>query len=401
MPLKYYRGQTQGIVDQNVIEKRRQLENEFQQWVKQRPNRQQTYGDALNLIQRAHDSIQIYNTASTYNRITRYLIEIVSFAGSFTQFPMLLGNAEMGREKIIQTLQQFQPAIEEFYDDYNPPTDQKVFAALFRLYSENVPEQFHPDFLKDVQDFDQWASTVFESSIFADRERLIGFLNDPELEVLQRDTVFQISQQFNNHIIQIRNRTTDAQADLDRGNRLFVRGLMEMHPDRHFYPDANSTMRVTYGTIQGYRPADAVIYEHYTTMEGLVAKHQPEDEEFDVPQKLLDLIDNREFGAYGNHDTLKLNFTANTDITGGNSGSPVLNARGELIGVAFDGNWEAMSSDIAYIPELQRTISVDIRYVLFVIDKFAEARHLLDEMDIVGEETPAPTRQERRRQRTR
>jgi hypothetical protein len=299
-------------------------------------------------------------------------------------------------------LQQFQPAIEEFYKDYNPPTDQKVFAALFKLYKENVPEEFQPEFLSGIDDFDQWAETVFNASIFTTEERLIGFLNNPDLNVVQRDTLYLISQQFTQHMNRIQNLMVNAQTELGRGNRLFVRGLMEMYPDRHFYPDANSTMRVTYGTIQGYNPADAIRYEHFTTMEGLLAKHQPGDEEFEVPEKLLDLFNERDFGKYAGSNTLKLNFTANTDITGGNSGSPVLNARGELIGIAFDGNWEAMSSDIAYIPDLQRTISVDIRYVLFVMDKFANARHLIDEMDIVGEETTVPARRERRsRQRAR
>ena len=176
-----------------------------------------------------------------------------------------------------------------------------------------------------------------------------------------------------------------AQTQIDSANRLFVRGLMEMSPDKTFYPDANSTMRFSYGTIRGYTPRDAVIYRHYTSMEGIEAKDTPGDDEFDAPDKLLELYRGEDYGPYDENGVMEVNFTSNHDITGGNSGSPVLNGNGELIGIAFDGNWEAMSSDIEYIPELQRSINVDIRYVLFVIDKFAGAGHLIDEMTLVDE----------------
>jgi len=171
---------------------------------------------------------------------------------------------------------------------------------------------------------------------------------------------------------------------LAKGRRLFVAGLMEMQEDKNFYPDANSTMRLTYGQVLGYEPRDGVIYKYYTTTDGYLEKEIPGDNEFHVPERMKKLVLAEDFGRYANENgELVTCFITNNDITGGNSGSPVMNGRGELIGIAFDGNWEAMSGDIAFEPELQRCINVDIRFVLWVIDKYAGATHLIDEMLIV------------------
>ena len=156
-----------------------------------------------------------------------------------------------------------------------------------------------------------------------------------------------------------------------------------MNPDKKYYPNANSTLRLTYGNVGSYRPKDGVIYDYYTTIDGLMAKEDPNNDEFIVPAKLKELYAKKDYGRYGQDGTLRVNFISNNDITGGNSGSPVLNNKGHLIGCAFDGNWEAMSGDIAFEDQLQRTISVDIRYILFVIDKYAGAQNLIDEMTII------------------
>jgi hypothetical protein len=182
---------------------------------------------------------------------------------------------------------------------------------------------------------------------------------------------------------QVRPKLTEAYDLLDRGNRTFVAGLREMYPDKKFYPDANSTMRLTYGQVLDYYPADAVHFNYYTTLAGVMEKEDPGNWEFVVPEKLKELYKNKDYGRYGEGNELKVCFLTNHDITGGNSGSPVLNAKGELIGLAFDGNWEAMSGNICFEPELQRTINVDIRYVLFIIDKYAGATNLIKELTLV------------------
>jgi hypothetical protein len=187
-------------------------------------------------------------------------------------------------------------------------------------------------------------------------------------------------------------KTKEANEKLDKGHRLYIAGLREMYPDRKFYPDANFTMRLTYGTVQDYYPADAIHYKYYTTLDGVMQKEDPDNWEFIVPEKLKELYEAKDFGQYGMSDKMPVCFLTNHDITGGNSGSPVINGKGELIGLAFDGNWEAMSGDIAFEPELQRTINVDIRYVLFIIDKFAGAKNLIDEMTVVKERPLAGSR---------
>ena len=182
---------------------------------------------------------------------------------------------------------------------------------------------------------------------------------------------------------------------MGKSDRLFIAGLREMYPDKVYYPDANSTMRLSYGSVEDYFPADAVHYDFYTTLNGVMEKEDPNNDEFIVEDKLKELYKKKDYGVYGQTINGKKElitcFLTTNDITGGNSGSPVINGNGELIGIAFDGNWEAMSGDIAFEPELQRTISVDIRYVLFVIDKYANAQNLIDELTIVKtKHMPAP-----------
>ena len=178
--------------------------------------------------------------------------------------------------------------------------------------------------------------------------------------------------------------SAEVQDKFDRGYRLFVRGLRELMPEKAFYPDANSTMRLTYGPVGDYKPADAVQYDFVTTANGILEKKDNSNPEFVVPERLEQLIKARDFGQYADESgELVVCFIHGTDITGGNSGSPVMNADGDLIGLAFDGNWEAMSGDIAFEPQLQRTISVDIRYVMWILDKYAGCTNLIEEMDFV------------------
>jgi len=171
--------------------------------------------------------------------------------------------------------------------------------------------------------------------------------------------------------------------NLTKAERLYIAGLMEMNPDKVMAPDANFTMRLTFGHVLPYFPADGIFYDYYTTLDGIMEKEDPTSNEFNVPARLKELWKNKDYGPYAENGVLRTCFLSNTDITGGNSGSPVINAKGELVGLAFDGNWEAMSGDIAFEPDLQRTISVDIRYVMFIIDKFAGAKNIIDEIQFV------------------
>jgi hypothetical protein len=230
---------------------------------------------------------------------------------------------------------------------------------------------------------DRFVDELFARSVFANETKLNAFLDKPVVKTIENDPVFIISTSINKIRGDVSKALSQFDAGLTTGQRLWIAALMEMVPEKTLYPDANSTMRLSYGTVQDYDPRDAVTYKYYTTLQGVVDKYKPGDFEFDLPQRLIDLNNKKEFGRYGSsRGYMPVCFLTTNDITGGNSGSPVINGNGELIGLAFDGNWESMSGDIAYEPELQRTIVVDIRYVLWVIDIYAGAKHLVDEMTI-------------------
>jgi hypothetical protein len=279
--------------------------------------------------------------------------------------------------------------MDSHFKDYDAETDKRVAAALMKLYADNINPKYHPAFFAEVQkkykgDFEKYTEKMFKKSVFDDQNELNQFLDNMKLKTLEKDMAFQAARDIFDIYRELNELAGKNDDLLDKGNRLFIAGLMEMQEGKTFYPDANSTMRLTYGQVLDYEPRDGVIYKYYTTVDGYLEKEIPGDDEFHVPERMKELLLARDFGRYANEENeLVACFITNNDITGGNSGSPVLNNKGELIGVAFDGNWEAMSGDIAFEPELQRCINVDIRFVLWVIDKYAGATHLIDEMKVV------------------
>jgi hypothetical protein len=218
--------------------------------------------------------------------------------------------------------------------------------------------------------------------MFVDKEKMLEFLENPNLKDFRNDPAIEITQQTLEIYFALKDVLyTEFH---DENYKTYMESIISFHEDSLLYPDANSTLRYTYGYIEPYNPKDAVTYNYFTTLEGVFEKEDPNSREFQVPEKLTQLYNSKDYSDYANADgELPLCFISTNDITGGNSGSPVMNAKGELIGIAFDGNWESMSGDIIFEPEYQRCISVDIRYVLFIIDKFAGASYLLDEMNII------------------
>ena len=333
--------------------------------------------------------------------------EILGYANSFSSLKKLLADKEAKPEDIEKSVASLKARVDKQFKDYNLDIDRNLLASMLQMFHENVPLDQQPVYFLELDnkyksDYEKYADFAFEKTIFDSKEKVTAFLNDPKAKTLDKDPVFILISAFVEQYKLMATKTKDAEKSLKQGEKLYIAGLREMNPDVNYYPDANFTMRLTYGKVGGYYPADAVYYDYYTTMDGIMQKEDPTTWEFIVPEKLTELYNEQDFGQYGNGDEMNVCFLTNHDITGGNSGSPVINGNGELIGLAFDGNWEAMSGDIAFEPELQRTINVDIRYVLFIIDKFAGAKNLIDEMTIVTEkhvvtqemETVAPDMEE-------
>lgn len=397
---KYYIGQTRGLKRLEVAAKKKAIEDDFSTWLAQNPEAESAYGQALPLIENAYETIGQYNLARWYytEAIARGS-ELMGFANRFHALHQLLDADEKNEEAIEKETQGLRNGMDGFFRNYDNGINKNMLASMLRMYYENVPvDQQPPEFRKQAEkhklDFDRMAQRVFARSLFNDPEAVHKLLDRPRARKIAKDPAFALMRTFVDWHRSLNAQTVQAYDDLQKGNRLFMAGLKAMQPDRHFYPNANFTMRLSYGTVQDYYPADAVHYNHYTTMSGIMEKEDPSTWEFTVPDKLKAIYENRDFGPYGNADgSMTVNFLTNHDITGGNSGSPVIDARGRLVGLAFDGNWEAMSGDIAYEAEVQRTISVDARYILLIVDKFAGTQNLIDEMLIVADRSRAPATQ--------
>ncbi|MBS3806600.1 MAG: S46 family peptidase [Bacteroidales bacterium] len=386
---KYSIGQNEGLTRLDVIKDRQQLEDRFRKWVAQDEERQKKYGNTLQNIKEAYKNRKdYYKTVLYLNEALYGGFEIGRFTSRFQGLYQVLKNYPDSTEAVQAEIKGIRGRLKDFYKDYHAPTDRKLMSEMMDIFHENVSDNMKPDIFQRVEklydgNYNEYAGMVFDHSMFVSMDRVEDFLNDPSLEALENDPAFVLAQSIQDKVRSMMGKFRSFDQQLSKSQRLFMQGLREMQPDKKFYPDANFTMRLTYGDVNDYYPRDAVHYDYYTTLEGIMQKEDPSDKEFIVSDKLNELYKEKDYGPYGTNGQLHVCFISDNDITGGNSGSPVMNAEGELVGIAFDGNWEAMTGDIQFEPSLQRTISVDIRYVLFVIDKFAGADRLIEEMTII------------------
>ena len=385
---KYYIGQSKGLKALDVQSQKEAIEARFSSWATSSPELEAEYGDALNLIE------AYYVATDATAKADAYALEAGLIGSDITLFAVRFGRTAPGlfsedADQIAATKARLSGLCDDFFKDYDMATDRDLFINLMTKYQTDIAPENLPSFFANVNkkykgSIKRYATKMYANSFLVNEESARNFIANPSEKALNKDLAVNAAMS----ILQtyFGSMESNAQDKYDRGYRLFVKGLREMQPNKAFYPDANSTMRCTYGPVGDYSPADAVQYDFVTTANGILQKMDNTDPEFVVPARLEELLMARDYGQYVDESgELVICFLHGTDITGGNSGSPVMNANGDLIGLAFDGNWEAMSGDIAFEPSLQRTISVDIRYVLWIVDKFAGATNIIDELDLVWE----------------
>lgn len=387
---KYFIGETKGLKRLNVGFKKKQLENEFSAWVSLDPVRKELYGSVLQEMETAFEQTAPFNLPLIYYSDAFFNgAESVYFTYKCMNLITELQVKNKQPEKIQKLTEQLKNDAESHFQNMDNEVDMALLSAMLSLFYTHVEEAYHPALLsalskKYKQNFMLFAKQAYKKSVFTNKERFLAFLDHPNVSTIQDDPLYELVDGFLIPYRQLGAKNNEFEEQLENSTRQFIAGLREMNPELVRYANANSTMRFTYGQVLDYRPADAIYYNFYTTLDGIMEKEDSTNEEFVVHPKLKELYLAKNYGRYANKDNqLPVCFITNNDITGGNSGSPVINKNGHLIGIAFDGNWEAMSGDIAFEKDIQRTINVDIRYVLFIMDKFAGAHHILDELTLI------------------
>ena len=382
---KYSIGQIKQLKRNKVYEKRLEQEQAFREWASKDKDRKAKYVGIFDDFDKYWEHQSKYTKALLYHREAGWNGgEAVRFSMKFRSVDYAFSE-KIPQEKIVAFTKKMKGDVEDFFKDYNKELDRDATTALLNLFYKDVDHSQLPATIKKIGDktggdFTAFVNNAFAKSIFVDKAKLMAWLENPK--PIAKDPIFALMQEIVNSYIELGEQAE--KVNCGRADRLYMEGLMEMQKDRNFYPDANFTMRLTYGSVQDYQPADGVTYNYYTTLDGVMAKYKPGDWEFDLPKDLIKLWENHDYGRYADKNgDLVVNFITTNDITGGNSGSPVIDAQGNLIGLAFDGNWEAMSGDIAFENEVQRTICMDARYLLFIIDKMANAQNLMKELKIV------------------
>ncbi len=385
---KYFKGQQAGLKRLKVYDKKKADEDKLADWISKDKERSELYSGVLEGFETGYTNLRGVNRIRIYLNEAIFRTEAIAYSYQFSALKGAL--ASENQEQIDAAKAKLMDGLEDHYKDYDKDIDRKVFAAMMKAYHEDIDvKDQSPDFValvnKYKKNYKKMADAYYSKTVFADMSKTKAFLENPSVKKLDKDPLYQVVRAvFNHYMSDIRPSIAKETGGLARSERLFVKGLRAMNSDKTYAPDANSTMRVTYGNVLNYNPRDGVKYHHITTAQGILEKEDPNNHEFVVPEKLKTLIQKKDYGQYADaNGELIVNFITNNDITGGNSGSPMINGNGELIGTAFDGNWEAMSGDIAFEKDLQRTIGVDIRYTLFIIDKYAGAKHLIEEMNIV------------------
>lgn len=380
-------GMNKAIIDNNVLGTKADQEAKFSQFAKEKNN-----ADYMNVVAKIDEAV---SKTSPIKYQQTCLIETFMNGIEFGSPYMVMDNLKKAlEEKNDSAIQANIKTLKEVYatihnKDYDHEVDRKVAKALLPLYAEMIPTEQRPTIYAVIEkdykgDYNAFIDAMYDSSIMANQANFDKFIKKPTVKAIEKDIATQYSRSKFDKYTALAEQMGKLPEELALLHKTYIRGLEEMKLPAPSYPDANFTIRLTYGNVKPYSPKDGVFYKYYTTTDGILEKENPEDREFVVPAKLKELIEKKDFGRYAmpNGD-MPVCFLSTNDITGGNSGSPVLNENGELIGCAFDGNWESLSGDINFDNDLQRCINLDIRYVLFILEKLGNCGHLIDEMTIV------------------
>ena len=386
---KKWIGEKKAFEDLDIIGREEQKERELSAWIAADPERQAAWGDAIQTIAEVTEAAKPVLHAGTLLNETIARIEICTFGANMAVVPDYLEqmrkrnpDATIDEQQILDEVLEF---LDDKYKDYDANVDREVAIALIDHYKANVdPADAIRVNGKSILSLDtrKFVDNLFKKSIFTSKEKLHA--KPLSLKALASDPAVQLGKALLDGLDPISEQVHELDAKATEASKAYTAALLKWQEGKPSYPDANSTCRFTYGTVKSYEPKDGVLYKHYTTLKGVMEKEDPDNYEFRVPARLKEIYQTKDYGQYANEDGEVVTcFLTNNDITGGNSGSPVMDADGNLIGLAFDGNWESMSSDVMFEPNLQRCICVDIRYVLLMVDKFAGAGYLLNEMNIV------------------
>jgi len=381
---KKWMGENRGIKRINAISRKQDYERKFSLWAQQG-----AYHRLLPLYEKKYQEYANYRVSEIWLSEAAFGVEILSLARSFQTLIDASIKPQPDTSLIRKAKKQLLSGLPSFYKNYNSTLDFKMMEVLLDEYQKNRQNILFPS------SFDDWnkkygsrLSKIFDKSLFLNQERLLGLLKNykpSDAKKILKDPIYELASSFASfQKNELQAKMKPLQQSLDSLQRIYMKAQMEMEPDRLFYPDANSTLRIAYGNILDYYPRDAVHYLHQTTLNGVIEKEDSTIADYQVPIRLKQLYEQKDFGRYADKSgKMPVAFIANNHTSGGNSGSPVLNAEGQLIGINFDRNWEGTMSDLMYDPNLCRNITLDIRYCLFIIDKYAQASRLIDEMSII------------------
>ncbi len=388
-----WKGELLGASRINLVEQRRIEEQRFTKWVKEKPEREAKYGMVLEQMAELYKEVAQYNMADLYfNEAGINGSEIVPFIGKFEKLVSISSRKKPDTKALDSEAKRLLPLTNQFFNNWDYETDRQMFRNMLKRYYEKMPEKFHPEamdrYVKLYKgDIDKLSREIFANSVFTDRRKLENFLKNQDRDIsesVKSDPLYQISIGYYminvDRIMRQRGELQQKQMSLFS---VYMKGLLEMKKEASLYPDANSSLRFSYGVVKGGVVSDGLSYNYSTTLNGVMDKYtnNPENEEFNMPKKLRILLQNRDFGTYADRDgNLNVNFLTNNHTTGGNSGSPVINGKGKLIGVNFDRIWQGVASDYKYDPVSSRAIAVDIRYIMFVLDKFAPSGYVVKEI---------------------